>query len=99
MSRSKFKHLKALDRKLEKNNYHLKSHSVPPVLERTRANRAYYTDVERLFKYVWRKEDKQGRFNIYRRRCLNNPPKFRWRNLGREVKREKRLAEQKQFVN
>ena len=94
MSRSKFKHLKALERKLEKNNYHLKFHSVPPALERTRANHAYYTDFERLFKYVWRKEDKQGRFNVnYRKRLLKSPPKFRYRNLGRELEREKRLAE------
>lgn len=82
-SEPKYKHLDALERKHRNDEFP----NLP--LGDRRANRANYAEMEQLEKHMVRRNDDQGRFNVFhRRRCLNKPAKFRWHNWKREVKYE-----------
>lgn len=92
-SEPKYKYLDAFYRKHQNDQFPY----LP--LEHLRANRVYYTEMEQVKKHMARRNDDQGRFNIFhRRRCLNKPSKFRWRNWQRERKRERTFSRAKRLA-
>lgn len=92
-SEPKYKHLNALYRKHQNDGFP----NLP--LGDRRADHANYTEMEQLEKHMVRRNDDQGRFNVFhRRRCLNKPAKFRWHNWQRERKRERTFSRAKRLA-